>query len=491
MAPTLAHYDDLESMEGIYNTEGYDYLAENPFREVALHPVSTLGADVDTASYANVRRFLNQGQLPPVGAVRIEEMLNYFHYDDPLPVSEHPLALCAELSTCPWNPTHQLLRLGLQTSPLDPGDLPPCNLVFLIDVSGSMAAPNKLPLVKSSMQRLVQSLGPRDRVAIAVYAGASGLVLDSTPADRITEILTTLDCLEAAGSTHGAAGLELAYRVAERAYLPGGNNRVILATDGDFNVGSTSRDALVRLIERKRQSGIFLSVLGFGQGNLKDSTMEQLAAHGNGNYAYIDSLSEARKVLVAEAGATLFTVARDVKLQLEWNPVQVRAYRLLGYENRVLAREDFADDTKDSAEIGAGHHVTVLYELIAGSVASGVETSRYWGSPQLSAAAHGGELGILKVRYKRPQSDDSRELTLTLDRSRVEHSEGATSDEFRLAAAVATFGLLLRDSKYRGEATYRLAEELAVSTLRGDHAGYRAQLLELIRTAQHLDDVTL
>ena len=326
--------DQLEP-DVAHNTEGYDHFEENPFRQVTMHPVSTLGADVDTASYSNVRRLLNDGQLPPAGAVRLEEMVNYFRYDDPEPTEGRPLALRAELSTCPWEPNHELLRIGLQTSPLPSEDLPPRNLVFLLDVSGSMQSVDKLPLVKASMARLVSTLGPQDRVAIAVYAGASGLALESTPGDQAADILTALDGLEAGGSTHGAAGIQLAYDVASRSFDPNGINRVILATDGDFNVGPTSRDELIRLIESYRASGIYLSVLGFGSGNLKDSSMEQLAAHGNGNYAYIDSLAEARKVLVAEGGATLVTVASDVKIQLEWNPNQVQAYRLLGYENRI------------------------------------------------------------------------------------------------------------------------------------------------------------
>lgn len=469
------------------NTEEYDHYEENPFREVAVDPVFTLSADVDTASYANVRRFLRDGRLPPRESVRLEELLNYVRYDDPLPSGSRPLEVTAELAPCPWQRDHELLRLGLATAPIVGERLPPRNLVFLLDVSGSMAAPDKLPLVRSSMHRLIETLDGRDRVAIVVYAGASGLVLEPTPGDRRDVVLAALDRLEAGGSTHGSAGLELAYRVAESGRTPGGINRVVLATDGDFNVGVTSRGGLVRLVESYRDRGVELSVLGFGTGNLKDSTMEQLAAHGNGNYAYIDGIAEARRVLVAEAGATLFTVARDVKLQLELNPAEVVASRLLGYENRLMAREAFADDSKDAVELGAGHHVTVLFELAGEDVLGPrVRPLRYREAPRHSAASTRGELGLLAVRWRPPEGGPSELLEWPLVRSEIRAPVGRPSDAFRLAAGVATFGLLLRGSDYRGSASFALARELVESVASRTDERVRAELVTLIERARRL-----
>ncbi|MEM7585785.1 MAG: VWA domain-containing protein [Acidobacteriota bacterium] len=473
------------------NTESYAAIDENPFRDTSLHPVSTFAVDVDTASYSNVRRFLRSGQLPPVDAVRVEEMLNYFRYDDPEPADGIPLACHAEMSECPWQPNHRLLRLGLQSQRIDSLSLPRRSLVFLLDVSGSMNAPDKLPLLRAAMGLLVETLRPEDQIAIAVYAGAAGLVLPPTPGSQAPTILAALDELQAGGSTNGGAGIELAYNVAARMARQGGHGRVILATDGDFNVGMASPGELVRLIERERQRGIFLSVLGFGTGNLKDSTMEQLADRGNGNYAYIDSLAEARKVLVREAGATLHTVARDVKIQLEWNPHEVQAYRLIGYENRLLAREDFDDDSKDAGEIGSGHHVTALYEVIESgqpSSARGASPLRYQQTAEPSELATSGELAHLKLRYQPPAGGPSQLTTWPLQRSNVQAPATATSDDFRLAAGVASFGMLLRRSPHLGAASWQLAHGLVTSTLAGDHAGYRQELMELIEEASSLAD---
>ena len=350
--------------DAVPNTEDYNHVVDNPFLRVRDEPLSTFSVDVDTASYANVRRFLDHGTLPPKDAVRIEEMLNYFTYDDAPPRDDAPFAVHVEVAGCPWNADHRLARIGLMGRPIDNDRRPPSNLVFLVDVSGSMDMPNKLPLLKTSLQKMVQNLGENDRVAIVVYAGASGLVLPSTSCDRKVEILTALDNLQAGGSTNGGAGLQLAYDTAVQSFIKNGSNRVILCTDGDFNVGVTNKGDLTRLIESKAKSGVFLSVLGFGMGNIKDNTLEMLADKGNGHYAYIDSLREAMKVLVVEMGSTLVTIAKDVKIQVEFNPAHVAAYRLIGYENRLLNKQDFNDDTKDAGEIGAGHHVTALYEIV-------------------------------------------------------------------------------------------------------------------------------
>ncbi len=351
-----------------FNTEGYAAVNENGFRSVKANPLSTFSIDVDNASYSNIRRFINSGQLPPADAVRIEEMINYFRYEYPEPKGEHPFSVYTEMTVCPWNSRHQLLHIGLRGKSIEKTSLPPANLVFLIDVSGSMGVPNKLPLLKSAFGLLVNELRAEDRVAIVVYAGAAGLVLGSTPGDHKNAIMAAIDNLEAGGSTAGGEGLRLAYREAEKNFMKGGNNRIILATDGDFNVGESSNGGIERLVEEKRNLGVFMTVLGFGMGNIKDDKMEIIADKGNGNYSYIDNLQEARKVLVSEFGGTLFTIAKDVKFQLEFNPDKVESYRLIGYENRMLNEEDFNDDTRDAGEMGAGHNVTALYELVpAGS----------------------------------------------------------------------------------------------------------------------------
>jgi Ca-activated chloride channel family protein len=466
--------------------EAYAEQRDSGYARVSDSPLSTFSIDVDTASYANVRRFLQQGQLPPAGAVRIEELINYFPYAYPDPNEDGPLRVVTELSAAPWNPEHQLLLVGLQGKRIETAALPARNLVFLIDVSGSMESPNKLPLLKRSLETLTETLRENDRVAIVVYAGATGLVLPPTSGDRKTEILAALERLEAGGSTNGGAGLELAYSIAGQLSRPGSTTRVVLATDGDFNVGPTSEDALSRLIEQKRESGVFLSVLGFGMGNYQDATLELLADRGNGNYAYVDSLAEARKVLVAEGGATLVTLAQDVKLQLEFNPAKVGAYRLIGYENRRLEAQDFNDDRKDAGELGAGHRVTALYELVPPGRESGaatVDASRYRGVAP-SQPGHADELGMIKLRYKLPGAQQSQLLEqLIADRSL---ELGGTSQAFRFAAGVAAFGMTLRESPERGSASFSLARELAHGAVGRDLDGYQRELLGLIDTAARL-----
>ena len=467
-------------------TEAYDRIQDNPFLAAAQNPLSTFSIDVDTASYANVRRFLTQGRLPPKDAVRIEELLNYFRYDYPEPTGDEPFSVTTELAPCPWRPEHRLALVGLRGRSLEERALPPRRLTFLIDVSGSMESSDKLPLLKQALALLVLGLREPDQLAIVVYAGKSGLVLPPTSGERKAEIRTALASLEAGGSTAGGAGIELAYRVAAEMYRPGAINRVLLATDGDFNVGVTSVGELSRLIEEKRKTGVFLSVLGFGQGNLKDATMEMLADRGNGNYSYVDSEAEARKVLVSEAGATLVTIAKDVKIQVEWNPRRVAGYRLVGYENRLLRAEDFADDRKDAGEIGAGHTVTALYEVVpAGQPldAAGSEPLRYQQPPALAPAAASGELLTLKLRYKEPEGDTSRLVTTTVAAS-SETAHG--SERLRFAAAVAGFGLLLRESEYRGQSSWPMVLELARAAKGRDVEGYRAEFLTLAERAAAL-----
>jgi Ca-activated chloride channel family protein len=468
-----------------WNTEEYGHTEENPFLAVSAHPLSTFSVDVDRASYSNVRRFLTQGQLPPSDAVRIEELVNYFPYDYAAPEGDAPLAIHTELGPAPWKPAHRLLRIGLQARRIDLRGLPPSNLVFLIDVSGSMDMPNKLPLLKSSLALLVNTLRPQDRVAIVVYAGSAGLVLPSTPGTEKATMLAAIDRLEAGGSTAGGAGIKRAYDEAVANFIRGGNNRVILATDGDFNVGVSSDGELVRLIEDRRKSGVFLTVLGFGEGNLKDSKMEQLADHGNGNYAYIDNLLEAKKTLVHELGGTLYTVAKDVKIQIEFNPAHVRAYRLIGYENRLLADEDFADDTKDAGEIGSGHSVTALYEVIPVGTETDVNVrvpdSLRYQSPR-TPRREGPELGFVKVRYKAPDGERSRLITYPV----LDTETRTPTPDFRFQSAVAEFGLLLRGSAFRESASFEDAIARARTSLGADPDGYRAEFVRLAEAAQSL-----
>ncbi len=471
-----------------WNTEAYGHIAENAFLAADRNPLSTFSIDVDRASYSNVRRFLLDGRLPPRDAVRIEEMVNYFSYDHPEPRGEHPFSVVTEVAAAPWAPEHRLLRIGVHSPRVELDRLPPSNLVFLVDVSGSMQSPDKLPLVKQSLRMLVDQLRPEDRVAMVVYAGAAGLVLPSTPGSERARILDALERLEAGGSTAGGAGLRLAYQVARESHLRGGNNRVILATDGDFNVGVSSDGEMIRLVEEKRGQGTYLTVLGFGTGNLKDSKMEQMADHGNGNYAYIDNLLEARKVLVSEMGGTLLTVAKDVKLQVEFNPARVRAYRLIGYENRLLASEDFNDDRKDAGELGAGHSVVALYEVVPvgappGSGARGVDPLRYQAPSRPSARSGGGELAHVKVRYKRPAEERSR-----LMQHPVAEGSGPPSRNLAFAAAVAGFGMLLRDSEHAGRLTPQQVVALARGARGEDREGYRAEFIRLVELFRGLRD---
>jgi Ca-activated chloride channel homolog len=476
-----------ESEETPFNTEGYSHIDENPFLDVAHAPLSTFSVDVDTASYSNTRRFLKDGQLPPKDAVRIEELVNYFSYDYPQPVGNAPFSVTAEIAEAPWNTQHRLVHIGLQGKRIAKDNLPPANLVFLIDVSGSMNEPNKLPLVKSSLKTLTEQLTARDHVAIVVYAGSSGLVLPSTSGDRKGEIFAAIDRLEAGGSTNGGEGIQLAYKVAQENFIRDGTNRVILATDGDFNVGTTSEGDLVRLIEAKRQSGVFLSVLGFGTGNVKDSTMEKLADKGNGNYAYIDTSSEARKVLGEQVGGTLFTIAKDVKIQVEFNPKQVAAYRLIGYENRLLRDQDFNDDTKDAGEIGAGHTVTALYEIVPYGQKyenPGIDPLKYQQPTQPSEMANSDEMMTVKLRYKEPNADQSKLISVSLADSQTKLD--SASADFRFSSAVAAFGMLLRDSKYKADASYNQVLDLARNSIGTDPQGYRSEFVQLVETARTL-----
>jgi Ca-activated chloride channel homolog len=473
--------DSIDRTRRPDNTESYAAIVDNPFLAARANPLSTFSVDVDRAAYANVRRFVTSGQRPPKDAVRIEELVNYFPYAYPEPGAEHPVSVTTDVTRAPWHREHLLLRVGLRARSVDMRAAPPSNLVFLLDVSGSMQSPQKLPLVKQSLRLLVDQLREDDRVAMVVYAGSAGLVLESTTGDRKREIMEAIDRLEAGGSTAGGAGIRLAYDVAARHHIAEGNNRVILATDGDFNVGASSDAEMIRLIEEKRKQGTFLTVLGFGMGNIKDSKLEQIADKGNGNYAYIDNLLEARKVLVTEMGGTLLTVAKDVKLQLEFNPARVAAYRLIGYENRLLAAEDFADDTKDAGEMGAGHTVTALYELIpvGASDAASVrvpDSLRYQTTTPRAAAATSGELLTVKLRYKTPDGSRSRLLERI-----VPDYLGPASDDVRFAAAVAAWGMLLRDSEHRGTATFESVLALAEGAVGADPAGYRREFVDLVR----------
>ncbi|MEO8334681.1 MAG: von Willebrand factor type A domain-containing protein [bacterium] len=467
------------------NTEAYDHIDENPFRSPRVAPMSTFSVDVDRASYSNVRRYLARGQLPPRDAVRIEELVNYFPYGDPAPLqSGAPLRVGTELSAAPWNPTHDLLRIALRARDVDMRRAPPSNLVFLVDVSGSMQGPGRLPLVKQALGLLVNELREEDRVAITVYAGSAGLVLPSTSGGDKAKIMAALEGLEAGGSTAGGAGIKLAYDVAQKNFIAGGNNRVILCTDGDFNVGQSSDGELVRLIEQRRKEGSFLTILGFGMGNYKDAKMEKLAGAGNGNYGYIDDLLEARKLLVKEMGGTLLTVAKDVKLQVEFNPARVQAYRLLGYEDRLLRDEDFANDVKDAGDVGAGHTVTALYEIVPTGTpldvalpeVAGLRYQRVEG-----ADAPRNELLHVALRYKAPDGEKSTLMTYPVGAERTRPSEA-----MRFASAVAGFGMLLRESPNAGSLTWSQMLSLARGAKGNDDDGYRADFIKMGEMAASL-----
>ena len=469
-----------------FNTETYDKIDESRFYSARETPLSTFSIDVDTASYANVRRFLQQGQVPPPDAVRIEELLNYFPYRYPDPEGAAPFSVGVELADCPWQPEHRLVRIALKGREIPEADRPPVNLVFLVDVSGSMHTRAKLPLVKTGLRLLASRLRPEDRVSLVVYAGAAGLVLPPTSGAERGRILGALEALAAGGSTNGGEGIRLAYRIAGESRIPGGLSRVILATDGDFNVGVTSQGELIRLLEENARRGISLTVLGFGMGNYKDSTLEKLADRADGNYAYIDTAHEARKVLVEQVGGTLITIAKDVKVQVEFNPLLVSQYRLIGYENRRLEAEDFDDDKKDAGEIGAGHTVTALYEIVpAGEEAeSRARDLRYQGRRELSEAGRDGELLTVMLRYKEPEGGPSRLLAVpVLDHGRT---LAQASEDFRFASAVAAFGMLLRESEHRGEASFEQVLELARSGRGDDPEGYRAEFVRLVELARDL-----
>jgi Ca-activated chloride channel family protein len=473
------------------NTENYAVIEESRFLPAGTNPRSTFSIDVDAASYTNVRRFLSSGQRPPKDAVRIEEFLNYFRYDYPEPGGRDRFSVTTDLAVAPWAPEHRLLRIGIKGRSLRTEAVPPSNLVFLLDVSGSMQPPDKLPLVKQAFRLLVQELRPQDRVAIVVYAGAAGLVLPSTPGSDKATILAALDRLEAGGSTAGGAGLRLAYEVAKQHYEREGNNRVILASDGDFNVGESSDAAMVRLIEERRDQGVFLTVLGFGTGNLKDSRMEQIADKGNGHYAYVDNLTEARRVFVREFAGTLVTIAKDVKIQVEFNPAKVAAYRLVGYENRALRNEDFADDRKDAGELGAGHTVTALYEIVpVGASFAGtggdLDDLKYQTVQIRPGASSGDEWLTVQLRYKEPDGATSRLLTHPV---RVRRPAAEPAGDFRFAAAVAAFGLVLRDSEYRGTATLDQVLQLARGSEGRDPEGERAEFVRLVESARLLSGI--
>ncbi|MGB5684309.1 MAG: VWA domain-containing protein [Candidatus Electrothrix sp.] len=484
-----------------WNTESYNALQESGFISTANDPLSTFSIDVDTASYSNVRRFINEGKLPPKGAVRIEEMINYFSYDYPQPNAEHPFSVTTEVGPCPWNDSHKLVRIGLKAKDIDKKDLPPSNLVFLIDVSGSMSEQNKLPLLQKSMKMLVKQLGRNDRISIVVYAGHDQVVLPPTPGSEQQKIITAIEALGAGGSTHASSGIETAYQLAEQALLPKGNNRIVLASDGDFNVGITSRDELQKLVEEKRKSGVFLTVLGFGMGNYHDDTMEVLADKGNGNYAYIDNLLEAKKVMVKEMSGTLFALASDVKIQVEFNPAKVGAYRLIGYENRALADEDFNDDKKDAGEIGVGHRVTALYELIPVGAAGQptVDPLKYQKSKKNDAVSavsdskapdsetqYANELMTVKLRYKPLQTSESILLSTVVKDNRLALEE--TGNDFRFAASVAGFGMLLSDSEHADGVSWSQTLTLAKGAKGTDEEGYRAEFIRLVEMAEMLTE---
>jgi Ca-activated chloride channel family protein len=466
-----------------FNTESYDKINENNFKDVTTNPLSTFSVDVDRASYSNVRRFLNENTLPYKDAVRIEELINYFDYDYPQPVNGDPFSVTLEMGACPWNGGHELVLIGIQGKEVASTQIPPSNLVFLIDVSGSMEDPNKLPLLKQAFRILVGNLRPADKVAMVVYAGAAGVVLESTPGNEKARILSALDELQAGGSTAGGAGISLAYRIAKQNYIPGGNNRVILATDGDFNIGASSDAEMTRLIEEKRKEGVFLTVLGFGMGNYKDSKMEKIADAGNGNYAYIDNILEAKKMFGEELWGTLFTIAKDVKIQVEFNPQKVKAYRLIGYENRMLNREDFNDDKKDAGDIGSGHTVTALYEVVpAGSKEQlpDVDPLEY----QVNQVTGGANMMTVKLRYKNPEDTVSRLIVSRVGKGDLKGSPPSANLKF--ASAVAEFGMLLRESEHRGNSNWDQVIAMATEARGKDPYGYRQDFLQLAQTASLL-----
>ncbi len=468
----------------------YDLIVDNPFLSVARNPLSTFSIDVDTASFSKVRMYLlQQDRLPPPDAVRIEELVNYFPYHYAPPTDARPFAARVEVASCPWHPGHRLVRVGIKGKEIDQKRRPLSNLVFLLDVSGSMNQPNKLPLLKRSMKLLVDQLSENDRVAIVVYAGAAGLVLPSTSGDDKQVILDGIERLQAGGSTNGGQGIQLAYQIAHDHFIPGGTNRLILCTDGDFNVGTTSQGELIHLVQQNARQNVFLTVLAFGMGNHNDAMLEQISNKGNGNYAFIDNVQEARKMLVEQMSGTLVTIAKDVKIQVEFNPAEVAAYRLIGYENRILAAEDFNDDQKDAGEIGAGHTVTAFYEVTpTGTESNGTTASvdplKYQQGARLSSVSRGGELMTLKLRYKQPESSTSELLTFAIKDAGSAFQ--AASTDFRFAASVAAFGMLLRNSQFKGDATYDSVLRIAGESVGDDPGGYRRELVEMVNRARSL-----
>lgn len=469
-------YDATEN----FNTESYDVINENIFKDVVNNPLSTFSVDVDRASYSNVRRFLTQNQKPVKDAVRIEELINYFDYDYPQPKNGHPFSITIEADKCPWNTKHQLFLVGLKGENINEKEIPANNLTFLIDVSGSMSSPNKLPLLKQAFKFLVENLRPQDKVAIVVYAGAAGVVLESTPGNQKEKIIAALDMLQAGGSTAGGEGINLAYKIAKQNFIKSGNNRVILASDGDFNVGASSDAEMVRLIEEKRNDGIFLSILGFGMGNYKDSKMEQISNAGNGNYAYIDNILEAKKVFGTELWGTLYTIAKDVKIQIEFNPAKVKAYRLIGYENRILNKEDFNNDKKDAGDIGCGHTVTALYEVVpadSDEEVSNVDPLEYQQQTKVTSK----NLMTVKVRYKKPNEDTSNLIV-----EKVEAGKTKSTNNLMFASAVAEFGMLLRESEFKGNATFADVLKRAKTSAGLDEYGYKADFIKMVEMGEML-----
>lgn len=470
------------------NREEYSHNAENRFKSPVKDPLSTFSIDVDAASYSNIRRFINQGEMPPKDAVRIEEMINYFNYNYPEPTGNDPVRITTEVGICPWNKTHRLVQIGLKARKIESKNLPASNFVFLIDVSGSMFGPTRLELVKSSLRLLVNNLREKDRVAIVTYCGDARVALPSTPGNEKQKIKDALETLTAGGSTAGGAGIKEAYRIAQKNFIAQGNNRIILCTDGDFNVGASSETELENLIESKRKGGIFLTVLGYGMGNYKDNKMQILAQKGNGNHAYIDNIQEANKVLVNEFGSTMYVVAKDVKLQVEFNPAKVQSYRLVGYETRMLNNEDFNDDTKDAGEMGAGHTVTALYEIIPtgtpGNIPGSIDPLKYQTETNINAQTiNSSELLTVKLRYKTPEEEKSKKI----EKSVTDMGKDNVSPDFRFASAVAMFAQLLKDSDFKGEATYDKVIETANKGLSFDPEGYRAEFVRLVQSAKGLN----
>lgn len=466
-----------------WNTEAYATIHDNIFHNPLRNPLSTFSIDVDAASYSNIRRFLNNGQRPPKDAVRLEEMINYFNYEYKQPEGNDPFSVNTEVSQAPWNLSHKLVHIGIQGKEIATENLPASNIVFLLDVSGSMNAPNKLPLLKSAFGLLVDQMRAQDRVSIVVYAGAAGVVLPSTSGEKKSEILTALNNLQAGGSTAGGQGIKLAYKIANEHFVEGGNNRIVLATDGDFNIGASSDAEMERLIEKERESGVFLTVLGFGMGNYKDSKMEVLADKGNGNYAYIDNILEAKKVLVSEFGGTMFTIAKDVKIQVEFNPELVKSYRLIGYVNRKLNDEDFNNDKKDAGELGSGHTVTALYEIVPTGVEAGagsIDPLKYQEEKKVQKRQFGNELLTVKLRYKKPDGHTSKLISQVVQDSNKKLEK--TSDNFRWSAAVTEFGMLLRDSEFKGESSFSQVVDLAKGAKGDDEHGYRAEFIRLVQS---------